>query len=46
MFGSHPKLKQVEAYDGPTQAFVAGYMTHLVGRRDVDYQHVPALLRQ
>jgi hypothetical protein len=30
MFGSHPKLRQVEAYDGPTQAFVAGYMTHLV----------------
>ena len=30
MFGSHPKLKQVEAYDGPTQAFIAGYMTHLV----------------
>ena len=30
LFASHPELSSSEAHDGPTQAFVAGYMTHLV----------------
>ena len=30
MFGSHPDLLSVRDYEGATQAFVAGYMTHLV----------------
>ena len=30
MFDSHPELMSVEDHSGPTQAFIAGYMTHLV----------------
>ncbi|MDP6512384.1 MAG: zinc dependent phospholipase C family protein, partial [SAR202 cluster bacterium] len=30
MFGAHPELKETNALDGPTRAFVAGYITHLL----------------
>ena len=30
LFGSHPRLMSASDLDGPTQAFIAGYITHLV----------------
>ena len=30
MFDSHPQLGSSADHDGPTQAFVAGYITHLI----------------
>ena len=30
MFGAHPELREPGGLDGPTRAFVAGYITHLM----------------
>lgn len=30
MFGAHPELQELDGLDGPTRAFVAGYITHLL----------------
>lgn len=41
MFGSHPELGELDGLDGPTKAFVAGYMTHLL----VDETYILNLFR-
>ena len=30
LFGSHPELAPASSHDAPTQAFIAGYITHLI----------------